>query len=102
MSGGPNGTRPPRGSSPELLYPAPRMREAVLPTSIGQNDREVVRVEKHSPRCKLGNYWFSTIFRAVRRNVCARFLKLGLFFGKKECEEICVFETVGREPSGQE
>lgn len=50
VSGGPNGTRPPRGSSPELLYPVPRMLDAVLPPHIGRNYQEVLRVEKHSPR----------------------------------------------------
>ncbi|HYU77272.1 MAG TPA: DUF4145 domain-containing protein [Ktedonobacteraceae bacterium] len=48
--GGPNGTRPPRGPSPELLYPVTQALVASLPASIGSMYQETLRVEKHSPR----------------------------------------------------
>ena len=52
VSGGPNGTRPPRGSSPELLYPVPRALEAVLPPDIGRNYQEGGALRNVSPAAK--------------------------------------------------
>lgn len=50
VPGGPNGKRPPRGSSPELLYPVPERLSVSLPAQIGKMYQETLRVEKHSPR----------------------------------------------------
>ncbi|HEU5376050.1 MAG TPA: DUF4145 domain-containing protein [Ktedonobacteraceae bacterium] len=50
VAGGPNGTRPPRGPSPELLYPATQTLAASLPASIGRMYQETLRIEKRSPR----------------------------------------------------
>ncbi len=50
VKGDPNGTRPPRGPSPELLYPVSQTLVTDLPPSIGRMYRETLRVEKRSPR----------------------------------------------------
>jgi hypothetical protein len=50
VRGGPNSARPPRGSSPELLYPISQTLVAMLPAPIGQMYRETLLVEMRSPR----------------------------------------------------
>ncbi len=50
VRGGPDGARPPRGASPELLYPVAQTLGAVLPSPIGRMYLETLRVEKRSPR----------------------------------------------------
>lgn len=50
ISGGSNGAKPPRGPSPELLYPVSRTLLTALPPSIGRIYQETLHVEKHSPR----------------------------------------------------
>ena len=50
VTGGAGGGRPPRGPSPELLYPVSQALIAALPSSIGRMYQETLRVEKRSPR----------------------------------------------------